>query len=137
MTHGAGPQVPGDVRWTDVIPVQVGGLRLQVPAALVTNSAAIDGPTAVFEGPGVTVVVDAGPFADRLDAHAGKPGFHEALVEVSGASGRRVSFSAPDAGTHTSALHVDGPRPFTVAVIAAPSVPDTVAADVLASVQLA
>jgi hypothetical protein len=67
----------------------------------------------------------------------GKPAFQEAPVEVAGARGRRVSFSAPDTGMHTNALHVDGPRPFTVAVIAAPSVPDTVAADVLASVQLA
>jgi hypothetical protein len=137
MTHGAGPAPSDDVRWSDRVPVQVGGLRLRLPAALVRTGAPIDGPSAVFEGAGVTVVVDAGPFADRLEAHVGKPAFEESPVEVSGASGRRVSFDAPDTGTHTNALHVDGPRPFTVAVIAAPSVPDTVAADVLASVRLA
>jgi hypothetical protein len=137
MTHGAGPAPSDDVRWSDLVPVQVCGLRLRLPAALVTKGAPIDGPSAVFEGAGVTVVVDAGPFADRLEAHVGKPAFQEAPVEVSGARGRRVSFDAPDTGTHTNALHVDGPRPFTVAVIAAPSVPDTVAADVLASVRLA
>jgi hypothetical protein len=136
MTRDAGPGPSDDVRWTERVPVQVGDLRLRLPAGLVSVSAAIDGPSAVFEGPGVTVVVDAGPFADRLEAHAGKPGFREAQVEVSGASGRRVSFDAPDAGTHTNALHVEGPRPFTVAVIAAPSVPDDVADDVLASIQL-
>jgi hypothetical protein len=137
MTHGARPEPSKDVRWSDRVPVRVDGLLLRLPAALIAGGSAIDGPAAVFEGPGVTVVVDAGPFADRLDAHVGKPAFQESRVEVAGTSGRRVSFSAPDTGTQTSALHVDGPRPFTVAVIAAPSVPDTVAADVLASVQLA
>ncbi|MGR7025710.1 hypothetical protein [Geodermatophilus sp. URMC 62] len=138
MTYDAGPGPSGDVRWGDLVPVRVGGLWLQLPAALVPGGGrAFDGPAAVFEGPGVTVVVDVGPFADRLDGHAGKPAFHEALVDVAGARGRRVTFRTPDAGTSTSALHVDAPRPFTVAVITEPSVPDAVAAGVLASVQLA
>ncbi len=138
MTHHAGSDPPGDVRWDDLVPVQVGGLRLQLPAALVPRDvAAFDQPAAVFEGPGVTVVVDVGPFADRLDAHVGKPAFREALVDVAGARGRRVSFRSPDAGTATTALHVDAPHPFTVAVIAEPSVPGAFAEEVLASVELA
>lgn len=137
MTHGAGPDPSDDVRWRNRVLVRVGGLELQVPSALVGDTAASDEPAAVFEGPGLTVVVDVGPFADPLDAHAGKPDFQEAPVRVSGARGRRVSFRAPDTGTATDALHVGGDRPFTVAVISAPAVPAAVAAEVLASVHLA
>jgi len=138
MSHAAGSGPPDDVGWENFVPVRVGPLLLKLPAALLQRDvAAFDQPAAVFEGLGVTVVVDVGPFADRLEAHVGKPAFREALIDVAGVRGRRVSFRSPDAGTSTTALHVDAPRPFTVAVIAEPSVPGAVADEVLASVQLA
>jgi len=90
----------------------------------------------VFAGSGVTVIVDQGPFADRLDSYAGSPEFREEIKDVAGTTSRAISFRSPDRGTYTVATHLPAPRHVTVVVQADASVPERVPRGVIESLQL-
>ena len=114
----------------------VGGVSLELPAVLVEgDDRALDSAAAVFEGPGLSVILDQGPFADPLETYVGRPGYEEGLREVAGSTARVVSFRTPEDGTYTVAAHVPRPKPLSVVVRADTSVPEHVPGDIIESVQ--
>lgn len=122
--------------WDEKTRVTVGQVSLELPAILATHSdRPLDSTAAVFEGHGVTVIVDQGPFSDRLDSHVGKPEYREGVMPVAGATGRTVSFRNPAGGTYTVAVHVPEPMTLTVVVQADESVPEHVARNIVESIQ--
>jgi catechol 2,3-dioxygenase-like lactoylglutathione lyase family enzyme len=123
--------------WDETTRVTVGQVSLELPAALVQSAGApIDSAAAVFEGGGLTVIVDQGPFADRLDAHAGRPDLREETREVAGATARTVFFRDPEHNTYTVGIHVPAPHYLTVVIQADAAVPEHVAHAIIDSVRL-
>ncbi len=117
--------------------VTVGAISLEVPATLVPSGGTpVDSVSAVFEGTGVIVIVDQGPFADRLQTAPGRPEYREAPTEVAGATGRSIYFRSPEDKTFTVATVLSAPTAVTVVVRAAETVPAEVAQRIVASVQL-
>ena len=65
--------------------VRVGAVSLELPVVLAPRQGTpVDSASAVFEGGGLMVLVDQGPFAPSLDADVGRPGFREVATEVGG-----------------------------------------------------
>jgi hypothetical protein len=101
-----------------------------------STDAPVDSPAAVLTGAGITVIIDQGPFADRMESSIGRPGrreepLHVAGVagvaggaEVAGIAGRVVSFRTPDDHTFTVAAVLSEPARATVVVRADDSVPE-------------
>ena len=122
--------------WNDKARVAVGKVGLELPAAIVKKKdTPIDSASGVFEGQGVQVIVDQGPFADRLDSHVGRPGYREEIKDVMGTKGRVIFFRTPERGTYTVAIHLPAPRLATVVVHADASVPESVARQIIESIQ--
>lgn len=97
--------------------VTVGKISLELPASLIEGrDTAIDSAARVFEGGGLRVIVDQGPFANRLDSYIGLPDYREESRDIDGAVGRTVSFREPAQGTSTLAVHVPAPVPLTVVI---------------------
>src|SRR5215211_3306988 len=106
-------------RW---VHVRVGTLVLDLPAVLVPRQGTtVDSASAVFEGGGLFVLVDQGPFAPSLDADVGRPGFSEVPAEVGGSPGRLVTFVSESGTSYTTAVEVAAPRRVTVVVRAGSS----------------
>jgi hypothetical protein len=123
--------------WDEKVRVTVGGVSLELPVALVKRQdGPIDSAAAVYEGHGVTVIVDQSPFSDRLDSHVGAPEYEEHVTDVGGAAGRLVSFRSPEDGTYTVATHLHEPTPLTVVVRADDSVPEEVVRGIVGSLRL-
>ena len=123
--------------WDETVQVAFGNFTVDLPAALVSQrQQAVDSPAATFEGEGLKVILDAGPFADRLESHLGRPDYREELTELGGVVGRIVSFRNPD-GTETLASHVPPPASVTVVVHADASVPQHVARQIIESLRKA
>jgi hypothetical protein len=123
--------------WDDKVRVAVGNVSLELPTVLVKREdTSIDSMGGVFEGGGVTVIVDQGPFADRLDSYAGHPEYQDGITDVAGTISRRISFRSPDRGTYTVATHLTAPRHVTVVVQAEDSVPERVPKEIIDSLQL-
>jgi hypothetical protein len=123
--------------WNEKVRVTVGNLGLELPSALVkTQDTAIDSASAVFEGSGLTVIVDQGPFADRLDGYVGNPGYREEMRNMAGATARTIFFQRPDRGTYTMAVHFTAPKLVTVVIHADKSVPEQVPKEILESLRL-
>lgn len=115
----------------------VGKVSLALPASLAKRQdAPIDSATSVFEGNGLTVIVDQGPFADGLDSHAGRPGYRSELRSIAGVPGRLVSYRSPERGTYTVAARLPAPTLVTVVVEADLSVPEHVPKGIIESLQL-
>ena len=70
--------------WEQRVRVTVGKISLEIPAVLVKSGHAIDSAAAMFEGNGLSVTVDEGPFASRLDSYAGRPGVTEDFKRSAG-----------------------------------------------------
>lgn len=127
MTDDQAPADPSAVRRGTV-----GDVGLQLPAALQHQPGSpVDGPAAVFTGGGLTVVVDAGPFADRLDSRVGEPSFAEHTDASRGLTERRVTYRDPRTHAYTAAVHLGPARPVTVTVTADDGVPEDVVTGVL------
>src|SRR5262245_65391291 len=106
------------------IRVRVGAVSLDLPAILASRQgASIDSASAVFEGHGLMVVVDQGPFAPSLDADVGRPELREVAVEVGGLPARLVTFDDEEGASSTTAVEVAAPRRITVVVRADRGVP--------------
>jgi hypothetical protein len=115
--------------------VRVGAVGLELPATLTARAGTpADSASAVFEGEGLTVLVDQGPFAPSLDADVGRPGYREEPTEVGGTPARLVTFDEPG-GSFTTALEIAPPNRATVVVRADGSVPRHVPLDIVRSVQ--
>lgn len=115
---------------------RVGAVSLELPAVLKPRqSTAVDSASGVFEGGGLVVLVDQGPFAPSLDADAGRPGRQEVPVVVGGHPARLVTFD-DDTTSYTTALEVAGPQRVTVFIHARGDVPREVPLEIAHSVQL-
>lgn len=123
-------------RWEEKVRVTVGSVSLELPAEAVKGQdAAIDSAAGVFEGAGLRIIVDQGPFANRLDSFAGLPEYRQESREVSGTTGHAVSFRSPDRGTSTTAIHLPAPKFATVVVEAEPQVPPQVPPQIIDSLR--
>jgi hypothetical protein len=115
--------------------VRVGAVGLELPAGVAPcEGTPADSASAVFEGEGLTVLVDQGPFAPSLEADVGRPGYREEPTEVGGSPARLVTFDE-DGGSFTTALEIAPPNRATVVVRADSSVPRQVPLDIVRSVQ--
>ncbi|HEY5875264.1 MAG TPA: hypothetical protein VIT64_08190 [Ilumatobacteraceae bacterium] len=116
--------------------VRVGAISVVVPAQLVSASdAPIDSPAAVLSGGGITVIIDQGPFADRMESSVGRPDRREEPMHVAGVTGRIVSFRTPEEHTYTVAAVLSEPARVTVVVRADDSVPEHEARRIVESLQ--
>ncbi|MGW3353723.1 hypothetical protein ACWDA3_61550 [Nonomuraea rubra] len=115
--------------------VRVGKVSLAIPADLIPQpSAPIDSESAVFEGGGLLIVIDQGPFAPSLDVNVGRPEFGAVQTEVGDSPARLINFENED-GAYTTAVEVAAPVRMTVVVRADGSVPRQVPLEIVRSVQ--
>lgn len=115
--------------------VQIGHVSVELPVSMARQPGeGVDTAAAVFKGGGVTVIVDAGPFADRLDSYGGRAGFR--AEAQGGGGGQTISFRNPGRGTFTVATRISGPKPATILVEADASLPEEAARRIIASVKL-
>ncbi|MDX2153779.1 MAG: hypothetical protein SFV54_23755 [Bryobacteraceae bacterium] len=121
----------------ETVHVTVGKVGLDLPAHLFrTAGQPIDSASGHYEGPGISVHIDQGPFSGRLDSHIGRPAYREEALQVDGHPARRIFFRSPDRNTHTVALRIDSPHPVTVVVHADDSIPERVANQIIESLRL-
>jgi len=124
-------------RWDQKIRVAVGNVSLELPSSLVKRQdTPIDSAASVFEGSGVTVIVDQGPFADSLDSHAGHLEYQEEFKDIAGTTSRTISFRSHDRGTYTLATYLPAPTHVTVVVQADAYVPGWVLREIIESLRL-
>jgi hypothetical protein len=124
-------------RWDEKVRVAVGNISLELPITLVKKQDTfIDSAGSVFEGSGVIVIADQGPFADRLDSYAGHPEYQEEIKNIAGTTSRKISFRSPDGATHTVAIHLLAPKHVTLVVHADASVPREVPSEIIESLRL-
>jgi hypothetical protein len=133
----------------ETVRVVVGKVSVELPASLAKRpDTPIDSASAVYEGAGLIVNIDQGPFASRLDRHAGQPDYREAIETVGdtvrdtagdtprGIVRRMIFFRSPTRDTYTVATHVSAPTSVTVVVQANASVPERVANAIVESVRI-
>jgi hypothetical protein len=88
--------------------VTVAGVELEVPAELAPASeAALDGPAASFEAPGLRLLLDSSPFADPLTGYESRPEFARMEEQIGGVPAKIVSFRSDD-GTRVIAARLPG-----------------------------
>lgn len=121
----------------ETVRVVVGKVSVELPASLAKRPGTpIDSASAVYEGAGLIVNVDQGPFASRLDRYAGQPDYRETSDTAGGPARRTIFFRSPAQNTYTLATHVSTPTPVTVVVQADASVPERVANAIVDSVRI-
>lgn len=105
--------------------IVLGRVRLTIPDTLQPSRGhAIDSASAVFEGGGISVVVDQGPFADDLGAYGNRSAYRSFVLQVDGQEARMIRYAdsdAPDPAV-TVGIHVGGTEAVTV-VVRAPDEP--------------
>lgn len=83
---------------------------VEVPAALRATSEAaahaVDSPVAVWQGDGLRLHLDRGPFADPLTGYEGRTGFGSSTERTGGRPARLVWFDRDDRH-HVVAVHLD------------------------------
>ena len=123
-------------KWNEKVRVPLGIFSVELPAVLVKREgSAIDSPAVGFEGGGLSVDVDQGPFSDPLTSYVGRPDYREEAAEIAGVAARLVFFRTPADATYTVAAHLPGPNGLTVVVSAAETIPERVARDIVKSVE--
>jgi hypothetical protein len=86
------------------------GLTLTVPADLSRGpEQGVDTAVATWNGAGISVVIDQGPFADPLTTYQGRPGSRSRQETIDGRLARIVSFVEGN-GTRVVAAHFPGAR---------------------------
>ena len=121
----------------ETIRVVVGKVSVELPASLVKRpDTPIDSASAVYEGAGLIVNVDQGPFASRLDRHAAQPDYRESSDTTSGIPRRTIYFRSPAHDSYTVATHISSPALVTVVVHADASVPERVATAIVDSIRI-
>jgi hypothetical protein len=119
------------------------GLTLTVPADLSRGpEQGVDTAVATWNGAGISVVVDQGPFADPLTTYQGRPGSRSRQETIDGRPARIVSFLEGD-GTRVVAAHFPGTqagaaagKPLTIVVRVDPAVRrEEVAFDIIRSLR--
>jgi hypothetical protein len=124
-------------RWDEKVRVVVGNVSLELSTSLMRREGThIDSSANVFEGSGIIVIIDQGPFADRLDYYADRPEYQEKIKNIAGTTSRTISFRCPDRGTYTVAAHLLSPKHVTVVVQADAFVPERVPREIIESLRL-
>jgi hypothetical protein len=122
--------------WEEKTRIEVGKVSLELPTSLLNRKGdPIDSAANIFEGEGVMVIVDQGPFADRLTSYVGLPEYREDSIHVAGTSGHTIFFQSPDGGTYTMAIHLPMPQNVTVVIKSASSVPESVPREIIESLR--
>lgn len=86
---------------------RIAGLSLDVPDQLAPSpERGFEGGTAVLEGAGMRLTVDASPFADTLTGYADKPGFEHWREPLGGETADFVLFE--EEGVRTLAVKIPG-----------------------------
>lgn len=84
---------------------------VEVPAALHAAgeqvASAIDSPVAAWQGDGIRLLLDQGPFADPLTGYEGQPGFGSSNERIDGRPARLVWFDR-DGQHRVVAAHLHG-----------------------------
>ena len=123
-------------RWDEKVRVAVGNVSVELPASVVQGQdAPVDSAARVFAGGGMRIIVDQGPFANRLDAYAGLPDYQQQNKDFGGTTARTISFRTPERGTSTVAIHVPAPKFVTVVVEADSDVPKQVSEQIINSLR--
>lgn len=123
--------------WDEKVRIAVGNISLELPVLLLNRQATLTScPASVFVGSGLTVIVDQGPFADRLDGYASHPEYQEGIEEVTGTPGRTIACRSHERGTYTVATHIPAPNHVTVVVQANAFVPEPVPRKIIESLRL-
>ena len=123
-------------RWSEKVRVAIGNITLELPAAIGKRpDVSIDSTAGVFEGAGLRIVVDQGPFANRLDSYAGLPDYREESRDAGGMTARIVSFRSADGRSFTAAIHLPAPKSATVIVEADADIPPEVPAEIIDSLR--
>lgn len=121
--------------WNEKIRITVGSVSLELPEIMVRDQKhPVDTSAGVFEAEGLTVIVDEGPFADRLDRGGGAE-YEEKIIELAGYTGRLISYLVPSESTRVTGFHTTAPQSFTVHVRAGASVPTSVVEDIFCSLK--
>lgn len=123
--------------WNENVRIAVGNISLELPVCLLARRATLTSSAAsVFVGSGLTVIIDQGPFADRLDGYASDPESRKEIEVVDGTSGRTIACRSHDRGTYTVATHIPAPNHVTVVVQANDFVPEPVPRKIIESLRL-
>ena len=90
--------------WTEL--TLADGVRLKVPAGPSGGRRAqgVDSTVATWEGSGLNILIDRGPFADTLASSESRSGYRSSQETIDGRPARIVSFV--DDGTRVVAAHV-------------------------------
>jgi hypothetical protein len=95
-------------QWKDVALGR--GLKMKVPSDLTRGrDQGIDTNASNWQGKGINVLVDQGPFADPLTSSASRTGSRSTEESIGGRPARIVSY-VNEAGTRVIAAHVAGSR---------------------------
>src|SRR4051812_41485897 len=101
--------------WDDRVRVVVGSVSLELPVATVKKGeTGVDSAAGVFEGGGLTVTVDQGPFVNHLDADVGRPDYREDVKDIGGTRSRTIFFRSADGQSYTTGVYVPAPKQVTV-----------------------
>jgi hypothetical protein len=111
--------------------VRVADVEIETPVDL-ASEASVEGGTAVLSGGGLTLIVDQGPFADRLTGYEDRAGFVRRREQIGGQPAELVTFRADD-GTEVAAARL-GDR-LTAAVHGAPGTDPNVLTRMLRSIR--
>lgn len=123
--------------WDDRITVELpGGGTIEIPAVVVTDRppVGIDSTASYFEGRGLSILIDDGPFAGWPVGHESAPGYEDRFTRINGLDAALIKYQEPD-GEQVFAARVPELNNLTVVVRCRESVPQDVAERVLFSIQ--
>jgi hypothetical protein len=106
------------------------GLKLEVPSDLTQGpDQGVDTKVTTWAGPGISVLVDQGPFVDPLASYTDRPGYRSSQETIDGRPARVVSYLDSEQ-SHVVAAHFAGSRtgprdqePLTIVIRLDPSGP--------------
>jgi hypothetical protein len=93
------------------------GVTLEVPDSVASSDrVGVDSPTASYEGEDLSVVVDQGPFVDRLESNTSGTRLWRNPEEIDGTVAVVVATRDADPNWTTYAAHFPEPVPLTIVV---------------------